>query len=183
MASLAELMQLVDEYYQVELLDPSKLPLLQQQIWDLIREANLDEDLKQLAAAGSRRPRARVGRRRRPRKGRRSAWPTCKAAMFAHLIEDLDGYLCELAGAQIRDGLHILGQVPQGEQMVGLLACADARAEPGRSQPARGGGRAVRSDAGCCWSTLPAQRLDKRSGRTRAAGRSAAGHAAAMRWR
>ena len=35
---LAELMQLVDEYYQVELLDPSKMPLLQQQIWDLIRQ-------------------------------------------------------------------------------------------------------------------------------------------------
>jgi len=26
---------------------------------------------------------------------------------FAHLIEDMDGYLCELAGAQIRDGLHV----------------------------------------------------------------------------
>ena len=38
---LAELMQLVDEYYQVELLDPSKMPLLQQQIWDLIRRAHL----------------------------------------------------------------------------------------------------------------------------------------------
>ena len=34
---LAELAQLVDEYYQVELLDPSKLPLLQQQIWDVHR--------------------------------------------------------------------------------------------------------------------------------------------------
>ena len=35
-------MQLVDEYYQVEQLDPSKMPLLQQQIWDLIKRANLD---------------------------------------------------------------------------------------------------------------------------------------------
>lgn len=41
---------------------------------------------------------------------------------FAHLIEDMDGYLCELAGAQIRDGLHILGQVPpQGDSMVDML--------------------------------------------------------------
>ena len=39
----------------------------------------------------------------------------------SHLVQELDGYLCELAGAQIRDGLHILGQVPEGEQMVGLL--------------------------------------------------------------
>src|SRR5205807_1431352 len=37
------------------------------------------------------------------------------------LIQELYGYLCELAGAQIRDGLHTLGQVPEGEQMVGLL--------------------------------------------------------------
>eukprot|EP00952_Eustigmatos_sp_NYUAD-ZCMA_P000261 755-Eustigmatos_ZCMA.PRE.1 len=42
---LAQLTQLVDEYYQVEMLDPAKLPLLQQQIWDLIKEAQLDTDL------------------------------------------------------------------------------------------------------------------------------------------
>ena len=41
--------------------------------------------------------------------------------VVAHLIEDMDGYLCELAGAQIRDGLHILGQMPQGEQLVDTL--------------------------------------------------------------
>jgi cobaltochelatase CobN len=117
---LAELMQLVDEYYQVELLDPSKMPLLQQQIWDLIKQAHLEEDLKlvmrqnhgdhvhewedALAADGT---------------------PVTLAQMqgrdVAHLVQELDGYLCELAGAQIRDGLHIIGQVPEGEQMVGLL--------------------------------------------------------------
>src|SRR6202044_1892243 len=42
---IAQLMQLVDEYYQVELLDPSKMPLVQRQIWDLIREAHLEDDL------------------------------------------------------------------------------------------------------------------------------------------
>ena len=39
----------------------------------------------------------------------------------SHLVEELDGYLCELAGAQIRDGLHIFGQVPEGEKLVELL--------------------------------------------------------------
>ena len=39
----------------------------------------------------------------------------------AHLIEDLDGYLCELGAAQIRDGLHILGQPPDNEQLVDML--------------------------------------------------------------
>ena len=42
---LAELARLVDEYYQVEQLDPAKLPLLQNQIWALIKEARLESDL------------------------------------------------------------------------------------------------------------------------------------------
>ena len=117
---LAELMQLVDEYYQVELLDPSKMPLVQQQIWDLIRRANLEDDLKYLMQKGE--------------DGHTHEWddavtaegtPVTLAQMrgreVSHLVQELDGYLCELAGAQIRDGLHILGQAPEGEQMVGLL--------------------------------------------------------------
>ena len=39
----------------------------------------------------------------------------------AHLIEDLDGYLCELGSAQIRDGLHILGRCPDDGQMPDML--------------------------------------------------------------
>ena len=117
--ALGELMQLVDEYYQVELLDPSKMPLVQQQIWDLIQQSNLEADLKYLLQKGE---------------GHTHEWddavtaegtPVTLAQMrggeVAHLIQELDGYLCELAGAQIRDGLHILGQVHEGEQLVGLL--------------------------------------------------------------
>jgi cobaltochelatase CobN len=117
---LAELMQLVDEYYQVELLDPSKMPLVQQQIWDLIRRAHLEDELKYLMQKGE--------------DGHTHEWddavtadgtPVTLAQMrgrdVSHLVQELDGYLCELAGAQIRDGLHILGKVPDGEQMVGLL--------------------------------------------------------------
>ena len=116
---LGQLMQLVDEYYQVELLDPSKLPLLQQQIWNLIREAHLEDDLKYIMQKGE---------------GHTHEWddattaegtPVTLAQMrgreVSHLLQDLDGYLCELAGAQIRDGLHVLGQVPEGEQLVNLL--------------------------------------------------------------
>ena len=44
-----------------------------------------------------------------------------KGTDFSHLMETMDGYLCELAGAQIRDGLHILGQVPEGDFMVDTL--------------------------------------------------------------
>ena len=33
----------------------------------------------------------------------------------------IDGYLCELKDSQIRDGLHILGRVPEGEDRINLL--------------------------------------------------------------
>jgi cobaltochelatase CobN len=110
---LAELNQLVNEYYAVEKLDPSKLPYLQQQIWDLVRKANLqtDLDLKRMLT--------------RDHGDHKHEWddeltpegvPTTLAEMsgneVAHLIEDLDGYLCELGMAQIRSGLHTLGQMP-----------------------------------------------------------------------
>ena len=116
---LAELTQLVDEYYQVERLDPSKLPILQKQIWELIRDAHLDEDLKQVMTRGH---------------GHTHEWdegatadgtPLALASMqgneVAHVLGELDAYLCELTGAQIRDGLHILGRPPGGEQLLGLL--------------------------------------------------------------
>jgi cobaltochelatase CobN len=45
---------------------------------------------------------------------------------FAHLIEDIDGYLCEIGAAQIRDGLHVLGQAPRDAQQVDML-CALTR--------------------------------------------------------
>ncbi len=116
---LAELTQLVDEYYQVEQLDPSKLPIVQQQIWELIKEAHLDEDLKRVLTSGH---------------GHTHEWdegttaegtPLTLAVMrgpeIAHVIEELDAYLCELTSAQIRDGLHVFGEPPRGEQLVGLI--------------------------------------------------------------
>src|SRR6202000_3565404 len=39
----------------------------------------------------------------------------------APLLEDLDGYLCALGRAQIRDGLHILGQMPPLPEMLRSL--------------------------------------------------------------
>ncbi len=117
---LAELAQLVDEYYQMEQLDPSKLPLLQRQIWDVIQRSRLDDDLRYLMSAdhgdhthdwdGSLLD-----------DGTPTAFAELEGRQVAHLLEDIEGYLCELTGAQIRDGLHILGTVPLGEQLVELL--------------------------------------------------------------
>ena len=120
--ALAELNQLVNEYYAVEKLDPSKLPYLQQQIWDLVQKTNLqtDLDLKQMLS--------------RDHGDHKHDWdneltpegiPATLAEMsgneVAHLIEDLDGYLCELGMAQIRNGLHSLGQMPPLAEMLRSL--------------------------------------------------------------
>ncbi|QMV17325.1 cobalt chelatase [Granulicella sp. 5B5] len=119
---LAELNQLVNEYYAVEKLDPAKLPYLQQQIWELVERTNLKTDLDTKAMLT------------RERGDHSHEWddaltpegvPTTLASMtgneVAHLIEDLDGYLCELGMAQIRDGLHILGQMPPLPEMLRSL--------------------------------------------------------------
>ncbi len=91
---LARLEQLLDDYYQVQTLDPKKLPDLRVQIWELLREAELHRDLGVEEAPDD----------------------------FDEFITHVDGYLCEIKDAQIKDGLHVLGVPPAGEQRLGLLA-------------------------------------------------------------
>ncbi|HZC13247.1 MAG TPA: cobaltochelatase subunit CobN, partial [Thermoleophilaceae bacterium] len=38
------------------------------------------------------------------------------------LVEHIDGYLCEVKDIQVKDGLHVLGRVPEDEQLQGLVA-------------------------------------------------------------
>ena len=49
----------------------------------------------------------------------------------AHLIEDIDGYLCELGMAQIRDGLHVLGEMPPLPEMLRALTRLSNPGVPG----------------------------------------------------
>ena len=93
---LARLERLLDEYYQVQTLDPSKLPTIRTRIWELIERAELHRDLERDDAPA--------------------------ADEFDDFLLHLDSYLCELKDAQIRDGLHILGLVPEGEVQIDLLA-------------------------------------------------------------
>ena len=92
---LARLEQLFDEYAQLQTLDPSKLPELRERIWDLLRSAALDRDL---------------GIDESPDEDE-----------FDDLVVHVDGYLCELKDAQIRGGLHTLGQVPAGDTLTELV--------------------------------------------------------------
>ncbi|MGY2979031.1 cobaltochelatase CobN [Thermostichus sp. OS-CIW-31] len=68
----------------------------------------------------------------------------------------LDGYLCELKESQIRDGLHIFGRIPAGEQLIDLVV-ALAR-YPGHGQ--LGITQAIARDWGWDWDPLTADLTD-----------------------
>ncbi len=89
---LKDLEALVDEYYEAAGVDPRRLSLLREQILDLTRSIGLDRDCG--IATGEDADRA---------------------------LSKLDNYLCEIKEMQIRDGLHVLGAVPEGDQLVDLL--------------------------------------------------------------
>ncbi|HZV73758.1 MAG TPA: cobaltochelatase subunit CobN [Conexibacter sp.] len=91
---LAELEALLDEYARLEVLDPPKLPALAARVWSAIEAANLQAD---------------IGVSERPDD-------------LGALVEHIDGYLCEVKDIQVKDGLHVLGAAPTGEQLRGLTA-------------------------------------------------------------
>ncbi|MGH3551486.1 MAG: cobaltochelatase subunit CobN, partial [Mycobacterium sp.] len=92
---IARLEQLLDEHAAIAALDPGKLPAVRQQIWTLIRAAKMDHDL---------------GLTERP-----------EDDSFDDMLLHVDGWLCEIKDVQIRDGLHILGRTPEGEQQLDLV--------------------------------------------------------------
>ncbi|QSJ14754.1 cobaltochelatase subunit CobN [Nostoc sp. UHCC 0702] len=124
---LQQLENLIDEYYEAESLDPSRLPAIRDRIRELVIQENLHKDL-----------------------GIENKKDILK---FESLILNfLDGYLCELKEAQIRDGLHIFGQCPQGRQLRDLIV-AIARI-PNRHSP--GITRAIAQDWGLDFDPLTA---------------------------
>ncbi|WP_060882535.1 cobaltochelatase subunit CobN [Streptomyces caniscabiei] len=92
---IARLEQLLDEYAQISSMDPAKLPAIRAQIWTLIQAAKLDHDL---------------GLDDRP-----------EDDGFDDFLLHVDGWLCEVKDAQIRDGLHVLGNPPADADRVNLV--------------------------------------------------------------
>ena len=88
----AELEGMVDEYYQAAGVDPRRVTYLRGEILAESRRLGLDVDLG-----------------------------------FSHdadpddALAALDNHLCEIKELQIRDGLHILGRAPEGDQLTDLL--------------------------------------------------------------
>jgi cobaltochelatase CobN len=92
---VARLEQLLDEYAQVNAMDPAKAPALRGEIWTLIQAAQLDHDLGLNAPP--------------------------EDEVFDEFVLHVDGWLCEIKDAQIRDGLHVLGRAPEGDELINLV--------------------------------------------------------------
>ncbi|NYF97126.1 cobaltochelatase subunit CobN [Janibacter cremeus] len=94
---IARLEQLLDEYGNVTAMDPAKAPALRGEIWQLIHAAQMHVDLGLTDV------------------------DLDDADGFDDLVMHVDGWLCEIKDVQIRDGLHVLGQAPAGEELVNLV--------------------------------------------------------------
>ncbi|MBV8621297.1 MAG: cobaltochelatase subunit CobN [Curvibacter sp.] len=85
----------MDEYYEALSLDPRRARRLRADILDHVLRHQLHQEL------GFEPPQDEAARER--------------------LLSRLDAYLCEIKESQIRDGLHTLGQSPQGRQRIDTL--------------------------------------------------------------
>jgi len=105
--NLQKLECLIDEYYEIEDLEPSRLNLVKEKLINLIKTENIHQDLdislEQLEDSIDR------------------------------ILATADGYLCDLKELQIRDGLHILGCCPTGEQLRDLVIAIARNPTPNRS--------------------------------------------------
>ncbi|MGL4174413.1 MAG: cobaltochelatase subunit CobN [Actinomycetota bacterium] len=92
---IARLEQLLDEHANIAAMDPAKLPAVRGEIWQLMRSAEMHRDLGLAERPGD--------------------------EEFDDFLLHVDGWLCEIKDAQIRDGLHVLGAAPTGEARVNLV--------------------------------------------------------------
>ncbi|MBX9633636.1 MAG: cobaltochelatase subunit CobN, partial [Magnetospirillum sp.] len=121
---LRELERLVDEYYEAAGVDPRRLAILRKDILTTASAAGLDRDLG--IAPGDDADTA---------------------------LSKLDNHLCELKELQIRDGLHIFGLSPTGDQRIDLLV-ALARVPRGQAPGDASLLRALAGDLGLDFDPL-----------------------------
>jgi cobaltochelatase CobN len=104
---LQNLENLVDEYYEAMSLNPGRMVGLQQKIVELLANSNLKADFGITANELQQR-------------------------FGDTVLNHLDRSLCELKEAQIRDGLHILGCCPSGDQLRDLIISIARHPQSGR---------------------------------------------------
>ncbi len=92
---MAKLEVQLQEYYHAKLTDEGKLSVLKKTLWETIISCKLDQDLKITQEDAF--------------------------ADFDSFLEKLHSYLHDLSDAQLRDGLHTLGQPPNDLQLAEFL--------------------------------------------------------------
>ncbi|MBT3511371.1 MAG: cobaltochelatase subunit CobN [Nitrospina sp.] len=90
---LARIEQLIEEWTYIQSVDPDKLEIVQNQIWELCDSNHINHDL------GFEKP----------------------PENFKEYRKAINGFLCEIGNTQIREGLHILGKVPEGDQLINMF--------------------------------------------------------------
>lgn len=95
---LSRLESLLDAHARYASMDPSKLPALRQEIWEVLVEAQISKELKLHED------------------------PDFNDDEFDALVGEIDGYLCEIKDAQIRGGLHTLGDVLEGQAEIDMIS-------------------------------------------------------------
>jgi cobaltochelatase CobN len=96
---------LIDEYYEAQSLDPTRLRNIGDRLLDLIQTSQLNQDL---------------------------GIQTISRENLQEFLTVADGYLCEIKEAQIKDGLHIFGQLPQDRQLRDLIIAISRQPERNR---------------------------------------------------
>ncbi|WP_141013534.1 cobaltochelatase subunit CobN [Nocardioides sambongensis] len=97
---IARLEGLLEEYDKISAMDPAKLAAIRGEIWQLMHAAEMHRDLGMAERGADDRP---------------------DDETFDDFLLHVDGWLCEIKDAQIRDGLHVLGNAPAGEARVNLV--------------------------------------------------------------
>jgi len=93
---MAELEGLVDEYYQALGMDSRREDWLREQILQQVQSTNLIDELNIAQCSDA-------------------------AVRDSQVLNQLDTYLCDIKEAQIRQGLHILGQLPVQDKLVDTI--------------------------------------------------------------
>lgn len=92
---LAKVEGLMNDYAAAAAEDPGKLEVLRPMLWEAAAAANLDKDLETTEDEA--------------------------LADFDGFLERLHAYLRDLADTMINDGLHVMGQPPEGERLVDFV--------------------------------------------------------------
>jgi cobaltochelatase CobN len=142
---LQEMENLVDEYYEAMNLDPSRMQPICDKIVQRLAQSNLNQDL-----------------------GIEITATELQNRFESIVLNHLDRSLCELKEAQIRDGLHILGQCPSSSQLRDLVISIARHPQAGR----QGLTRAIAADANLDFDPLTADPAEPLTGDWRNVGQA-----------